>query len=372
MTAFEQSLEELRTFIAEHAEIRMTATSLSVPRGVRADFYARVGRVQRELAEDILGGSETAGECAGSVAACNLPALAEVAAKCAQVREGLCAQAGLSQFKLASMLESLMADPAAEAVRPLFACVLDALQTGQDAGALRARAQGVLVPHVEMLYRNAYEAWAYYGVVSRLEPRAFHAVFTVDMKSVHTVPTARVEVASQATSPTLRLPEAVFETADGRVFAMKSEAAHELDFYGFKNKRRRDSSSGGNTTDLMTHRVLLLWELTSVDAVSFVADRDKSRLVPPALTVEVLMPHEMATPAYVSAFVERINAVRSRRPVQVIALDGVAAAGGSERAEFPDGMLDDSTVAPVEVRHAAPACRFDPAVLDGVAATLRA
>ena len=114
--------------------------------------------------------------------------------------------------------------------------------------------------------------------------------------------------------------------------------------------------------------MLLLWELTSVDAVSFVADRDKSRLVPPALTVEVLMPHEMATPAYVSAFVERINAVRSRRPVQVIALDTV----GSEPAEFPEGMLDDSTVAPVEVRHAAPACRFDPAVLDGIAAALRA
>lgn len=372
MTAFEQSLEELHTFVAEHAEIRMTATSLSVPREVRADFYVRVGRVQRELAEGILGGAALTSACVGASDTCNLSALVEVAGKCAQVREGLCAQAGLAQFKLASMLESLMADPVAEAVRPLCASVLDALQTGQDAETLRARAQGVLVPHVEMLYRNAYEAWAYYGVVSRLEPRAFHAVFTADMKSVHAVPTTRVEVASQATSPTLRLPEAVFETADGRVFAMKSEAAHELDFYGFKNKRRRDNSSGGNTTNLLTHRVLLLWELTSVDAVSFVADRDQSRLVPPALTVEVLMPREMATPAYVSTFVERINAVRSRRPVQVIALDAPAGAGEPERAEFPEGMLDDPTVAPVEVRHVAPACRFDPAVLDGIAAVLRA
>ena len=371
MTAFEQSLEELRAFVAEHAQIRVTPTSLSVPREVRGDFYARVGRVQRELAEEILGGSETVADRDGAVAACNLSALTEVAGKCAQVREGLCAQAGLSQFKLASMLESLMADPMAEAVRPLFACVLDALQTGQDAGVLRARAQGVLMPHVEMLYRNAYEAWAYYGVVVRLEPRAFHAVFTADMKSVHTVPTTRVEVASQATSPTLRLPEAVFETAEGRVFAMKSEAAHELDFYGFKNKRRRDSSSGGNTTNLMTHRVLLLWELASVDAVSFVADRDKSRLVPPALTVEVLMPCEMATPAYVSTFVERINAVRSRRHVQVIALDAPAGAGAFGPAEFPAGMLDDPTVAPVEVRHADPAHRYAPELLDGIAAALR-
>ena len=372
MTAFEQSLEELRTFVAEHAQIRVTPTSLSVPREVRDDFYARVGRVQRELAEVILGGPETGAGRDGAVAAYSLSALAEVAGKCAQVREALCARAGLTQFKLASMLESLVADSVIEAVRPLFACVLDALQTGQDAEVLRARAQGVLVPHVEMLYRNAYEAWAYYGVVARLEPRAFHAVFTADMKSVHTVPTARVEVASQATSPTLRLPEAVFETADGRVFAMKSEAAHELDFYGFKNKRRRDSSSGGNTTNLMTHRVLLLWELASVDAVSFVADRDKSRLVPPALTVEVLMPCEMTTPAYVSTFVERINAVRSRRPVQVIALDAPVGADTFGPAEFPAGMLDDPTVAPVEVHHADPARRFAPELLDGIAAALHA
>ena len=372
MTAFEQSLEELRTFVAEHAQIRMTPTSLSVPREVRSDFYAQVGRVQRDLAEEILGEAAATSVCGGASGACSLPALVEVASKCAQVREGLCAQAGLAQFKLASMLESLMVDPVAEAVRPLCASVLDALQTGQDAETVRTRAQEVLVPHVEMLYRNAYEAWAYYGVVSRLEPRTFYAVFTADMKSVHAVPTARVEVASQATSPTLRLPEAVFETADGRVFAMKSEAAHELDFYGFKNKRRRDNSSGGNTTDLMTHRVLLLWELASVDAVDFVADRDKSRLVPPALTVEALMPREMVTPAYVSTFVERVNAVRSRRPVQVIALDGVSGSGEPQAAEFPEGMLDDPTVAPIEVRHADPACRFAPALLDEIAATLRA
>ena len=73
-----------------------------------------------------------------------------------------------------------------------------------------------------------------------------------------------------------------------------------------------------------------------------------------------------------SVFVERINAVRSRRPVQVIALDGIAAAGASERAEFPEGMLDDSTVAPVEVRHADPAHRYAPELLDGIAAVLRA
>ena len=81
MTAFEQSLEELRTFVAEHAQIRVTPTSLSVPREVRDDFYARVGRVQRELAEVILGGPETGAGRDGAVAAYSLSALAEVAGK---------------------------------------------------------------------------------------------------------------------------------------------------------------------------------------------------------------------------------------------------------------------------------------------------
>lgn len=178
-------------------------------------------------------------------------------------------------------------------------------------------------------------------MVARLRPRTFYAVFSPDLKSVKAVRSDRIEVATQTSSPTLRLPEAVFETADGRVFAMKSEAAHELDFYGFKNKRRRDNSAGGATANLLTHRVLLLWRLPSVDDVDFVADRDRMRLMPTDLSCEVLAPDEMSVPAYVSAFVERINAVRSRRPVQVIATDA--------RGDFPLGMLDDPTVAPVRV-----------------------
>ena len=202
-------------------------------------------------------------------------------------------------------------------------------------------------------------------MVARLSPVRFHAVFTPDMKEVRTVPTKSVQVGTQPSSPTLRLPEAAFQTADGRFFAMKSESAHELDFYGFKNKRRRDSSSGGNTAGLVTHRVLLLWELPSLSAVGFVADRDKSLLTPPDLTVEVLEPAEMSTPAYVSAFVSRINAVRSRRAVQVLALEGAGA-----EAAFPEGMLDDPTVAPVRV-HGVPAeKRFDGEVLDEIAAAL--
>ena len=60
------------------------------------------------------------------------------------------------------------------------------------------------------------------------------------------------------------------------------------------------------------------------------------------LLVEVLEPNDMGYPAYVSRFVERVNAARSRRPVQVVTFD--------ESGEFPAGLLEDDSVVPIERR----------------------
>ena len=315
---------------ASGCDLRIVATprSLSVPRTLRAEFYSLVDAAQAELCRAVLGA--------------RLDALVAVARECVAVRDALVAQSNLRELRLASALEALLAEPEKTAARPLFSVVLDGLQNGQSAADVEAAARAMLLAHVDLLYRTAYEARAYYGVVARLRPRTFYATFSPDLASVRAVPSERIEVGTQTSSPTLRMPEAVFETADGRVFAMKTEAAHELDFYGFKNKRRRDNSAGGVTTDLVSHRVLLLWELSGVDAVGFVADREKMRLTPTDLTCEVLAAADMATPAYVSAFVERINAVRSKRPVQVIAPE--------EGSAFPEGMADDPSVAPLVVR----------------------
>ena len=308
-----------------------TPRSLSVPRALRTEFYALVNAAQGALCRAVLGA--------------RLDTLVAMARECAAVRTTLVAQSNLREFRLASALEALLADPAGTAARPLFSVVLDGLQNARSAAEVESAARETLPAHAEPLYRAAYEARAYYGVVARLRPRTFYATFSPDLASVRAVPSERIEVGMQTSSPTLRMPEAVFETADGRTFAMKTEAAHELDFYGFKNKRRRDNSAGGVTSDLVSHRVLLLWELPSVEAVGFVADREKMRLTPTDLTCEVLAAADMATPAYVSMFVDRINAVRSKRPVQVIAPEAGSA--------FPEGMLDDPTVAPLIVRRPA-------------------
>lgn len=339
-----KAYEALRTFAAGQGGIVAVPKSLTVPADARPAFYERVEAARRALARRVLGG--------------RLDEAAFVAGKCRAMRQRLLDASGLAAFRLAPTLEAFLTDVEAAVSKPAFSAVLDGLQNGRDAGEVLEAAGATLEEACSSLERNAYEAWAYCGVVSALDPVRFWTVESVDAYEVHAVASDEVTVARQTPSPERRIPEAVFETADGRVFAMKNEAARELDYYGLKIERRRDSSAGGNTAGLVGHRVLMLYRLGSVDEVDAVADRDRMRQTPSDLLVEVLAPRDMETPAYVSLFAARINAARSRRPVQVVTYD--------EAGKFPAGMEEDPDIAPVRRR----VVGFDEGVLTEIAAEL--
>lgn len=335
---------QLREFAAASEGIRLAPRSLTVPPEARAEFYGLVEQVQRGLTDEVLGPEAER--------------VREAARHCAAMRGRMLHLSGLGAFHLAPTLENLLTDADKTLAKPAFALVLDAAGQGSEPEELKEAAKLALPPFCSSMFRNAYEAWAYLGVVAALEPTRFYAVLSSDTEEVRVVRADEVWASSQVTSPERRIPEAVFETADGRVFAMKNEAARELDYYGVRIERRRDSSAGGNTVGLMGHRVLLLYRLRSVDDVAVTVDRQKRVQTPIDLMCEVLEPRDMSYPAYVSAFVERINAARSRRPVQVITFDG--------SGEFAPGLLDDEAVAPVRRRTVG----FDEEKLADIARTL--
>ncbi len=321
-----EAFEALLGYVAAHPELVVTRRSLTVPPDLRSEFYGLVSEVQLALAAKTLGNRK--GKVLGGVR------------RCAQVRSELIKMSGLKEFRLASTLENLIADPEATLAKPAFGIVLDGLQQGFTPEEMEIQATRSVIPFCEDLFRNAYEAWAYYGIIAALKPIKFYGVYSPDTVEVQAVPIDFIKAGEQINSPERRMPEAVFQTQDGRIFAMKSEAATGLDFYGEKITRRRDNSAGGNTADLIAHRVLLLYKIDSVDKVPIIADRDKLFMLPSDLMCEFLLPNEMEQPSFVSLFVERINSVRSKRPVQVLTFD--------EKGKFPEGLLQDSTVAPVE------------------------
>lgn len=326
--SWREAYGELARFAREHEDIRIDAVGLSVPCPLRDEFHALTGRVQLLLAREVLG------ERAEQARA--------VAERCADMRARLLEASGLRAYRLAPTLEKLLEDTDATLAKPALPHVYDALQRGGEPDGIEEAARLDLESFCASMTRNAYEAWAYFGIVAALEPVRFYNAVSPDTEEVHAVEAKEVTVGYQAFSPERRIPEAAFETADGRVFALKMEAACELDYYGVKIERRRDTSAGGSTEGLVAHRALLLYRLGSVDDLGVVVDRQKRWQVPNDLLVEVLEPRDMSKPAYVSSFVARINAARSRRPVQVLTFD--------EEGGFPDGMLEDPTVAPVERR----------------------
>lgn len=334
-------LDELRVWTAGHEAIAVAPGSLSVPESLRGEFYARVDAVQQRLAADTLGD--------------RMEEACSVARACAEVRDEVLEATGLAAFTLAARLESFLKDPRAALAAPAFSPVLDALSGRLSVQEAEREARCSLLRGCESLMRNAYEAWAYYGIIAEMRPRKFWAVASFDGSDARAVETDEVVVGWQAASPDRRVPEAVFQTEDGRLFAMKSEAARELDYYGFSATRGRDTSAGGNTRDLMGHRVLLVYEMRSLDEVPVMVDRQKRIQRPCDLACTVIDPIQMRNPAYYGTFLTRLRGLRSRRPVQVVPFGDEpfseeTVSGLGEAIEFHKYGLDRGTLAPIAQR----------------------
>ncbi len=125
----------------------------------------------------------------------------------------------------------------------------------------------------------------------------------------------------QQSSPDKRLPEMVFETAEGKTIAIKTETGLEMDYYGEKVSREKGYSSGGNTVNELAHRVLLTYCFPSPKAVGFLADAEKAFVRPTDLTCTFLLPSEMENEYLYSSVVRHLSTIRSLRPVQVLSFD---------------------------------------------------
>lgn len=322
------ALAALRRWAAETEGVRISPDALSVARPVREAFYARVDEAAELLVTAVLGDE--------------LLARAErLACALAEVRAEVERRSGLGRFGMPARLEAFAAHPVAALAEPLSPIVLDVV-SGRRAlwevdGAVRAQ----LERSAAVLLRSAYEAWAYLGVVAALNPVKFWAVASADGRDLHPVPTDEVSMGWQVPSRELRHPEAVFQTADGRTFAMKCEAAREIDYYSALTPPARDTSAGGSTENLLGHRVLLLYGLDGPEAVCPIVDRGAKRQVPADLACTVLAPREMTTPGLLGTFIERLRTLRTRGPVQVLAFE--------EGAAFPAEMAADAAVPAVQV-----------------------
>ncbi|MEC4272546.1 hypothetical protein VJ923_05150 [Adlercreutzia sp. R25] len=313
------ALGELRRWASAQEGVKLAPGKISVPKPARDEFYRRASQVQKLLAASVLADEMAAAEV--------------LARRFSSAREGLCRAAGLSRYALAPRLEQFVEDPREAAARPLQALVLDAasglVPLAEVDGAAREAARAPF----EVLLRAAYEAWVYLSVVSALGPVRFWVVAAEGPDSLVAVETDEVRAGWQVPSRELRVPEAVFRTREGETYALKMECAREIDYYDAMVPLARDTSAGGNTFELLGHRVLLLYRLADEGSVAPVVNRKEKRQVHCDLAVSVLAPREMENRSYLGVFIQRAQKLRIKRPLQVVTY---GAAKG-----FPLEMADD-------------------------------
>lgn len=327
-TTWGRSLAQLRQWASDTEGVSLCPSSLSVAAPVRQAFYDQVDEVADLLAAEVLGE--------------RLPQAGRLARALGDGREELLAASGLGAYRLPERLEHFLTDAHRALAEPLSSLVVDAASGRVPLAEVHGRAASEAARSADVLMRCAYEAWVYLGIMAALRPVRFWAVASEDGRRLVAVPTDEVRMGWQVPSRELRHPEAVFETADGRVFACKCEAAREIDYYDVMAPPARDTSAGGNTENLMGRRVLLLYQLDGVRDVRPLVDRKEKRQVAADHVCTVLSPGEMGSPSHLGAFISRLRTLRTRRPVTVLAYEGPAA--------FPAEMAEDAQVPPVEFK----------------------
>ena len=311
---WQEAFQSLTAYVGESETIRISPTSLRIPRAEREDFYALVDEVVARLV------SELAGE--------RLRETEDLAKQIEGIRQRIYIASNLKAWHLPASIENLIHAPERAASGPLFDLVLDALQNGRSCEELEDRGGQILFPYLNDLQRCTYEAWAYLSIVEAWRPVRFFGVITADFKTLELSETDEVTMGYQQSSPDKRLPETVFETADGKTLAIKTETGLEMDYYGEKVSREKGYSSGGNTVNEMAHRVLLAYRFPNPQAVGFLADAEKTFVRPTDLTCTFLLPSEMENEYLYSSVIRHLNTIRSLQPVQILTFD--------QNGVFPD------------------------------------
>ncbi len=305
-TSWLEEYSALTEYVSQKPDIKISPNSLRIPKAERETFYARIDDVIQKLSAELAGG--------------HLVELKTLIDRIQIVRQQIYTGSNLKLYKLPTSLENLIADSEQEISRPLFELVLDTLQNKRSPEDMEDRAAQLIFPFLKDLQRSAYEIWAYLSIIEAWKPVRFYGIVT-DFKTLVVSDTDEVIVGNQPSSPDKRLPEALFETADGQTIAVKMETGLELDYYGEKVSREKGYSSGGNTVNELAHRVLLVYRFPSPQEVGFIADAAENYVRPTNLTCTFLLPSEMENEYLFSSFVRHIRMVRSLRPVQLLSFD---------------------------------------------------
>lgn len=270
---------QLFDFIAAHPEIKIDQRRVSIPDGVRDEFYRQFDTVTTGFVQDKYAVLPTEA--------------AELINAYLQVERRLLHRLALTSVSLPSSLDGFLHSPPQGLAKALFDPLFQLLQGKIDQRAFEDEACRKLSSTVDELCRLTYPYWVSLELLRLLEP---DAIFRVELDSMAR-PVAklldRVPLGQPVPHPILRLADLVIHSQRlNKYIAVKLELASEICAYTSDNRadRKRSIRNCGKTASVLASRLLLLYALPSLDQIPIVADLNLHCVARPHVVVECFEP----------------------------------------------------------------------------------
>jgi hypothetical protein len=328
----------LKKYIAEHPEIIIAESEISIPQSVRDEFYQHFDNVRRAVVEDHF-----------SILPVDVLSLS---ARYLQIEREVLELLNLERICTPVDLDTFLRDPKEGLIRVLYNKTFDLLQGKISEASFESQAMEDLSAATADLFRLGYERWAALELIKLLNPdEAFFVDLDEDYKPI-LGELKEISFGRQAHHPTMRIPEFVLHLrANDRYVAVKMALVQEIEGYAVRFKPAvRPKKKTGDTSFSLDSRVLFLSLMKTPLDIPVYADIYECTLTSPDLMVEYINEADLSIPNVLEQVQQHVKDLNPKFGTRLIVV-------GASRDPDPIGLPDNT--------HAI-AIGFDPSKLQSI------
>lgn len=297
---WKQDYDLLRKYIADHSEIVINSTEVSIPQARRDEFYRQFDQLRLDFVDDH-----------SAALSVDFNSLSENYLK---IKEEIIGLLKLESIDMPVDLFSFMHTPREGLMRILYNRTFDLLQAKTGIEEFEERAVYDLQAVAAELYRLGYEQWAGLAIIKLLEPDEAYLVdldedykpFLTELKSI--------SFGRQAHHPTMRIPEFVVRSRKlNKYVAVKMVLANELEVYAAPFKPAvRPRKKTGDTSFALDTRVMLLSFMKSPKDIPVIADIYDLKLTHPDWMMEFAAANDIEDPGSLEQVNRHLEAMKPK------------------------------------------------------------
>lgn len=284
MMKWKQDCDLLRKYIADHSEILINSSEVSIPQAHRDEFYRQFDQLRLDFVDDH-----------SAAISVDFNSLSENYLK---IKEEIIELLKLESIDMPVDLFSFMHTPREGLMRILYNKTFDLLQGKTGIEEFEAQAVCDLQAVASELYRLGYEQWAGLAIIKLLEPDEAFLVDLDDDYKPFLTELKSISFGRQAHHPTMRIPEFVLRSRKlNKYVAVKMVLANELEGYAAPFKPAvRPRKKTGDTSFALDTRIMFLSFMNSPKDIPVIADIYDLKLTNPDWMMEFAAVNEFDDP----------------------------------------------------------------------------